>query len=411
MVQVLKLLESPQGTIAPGETAGLNFIFSPLEPRDYSATLPIKLGNGTKTALYLTGKGYHPLPAPVQPSVASSNTPSTQQSAQHKGSWESQIVGSTADKASWPGFSTASLVQLPRQLLSLSHGVVSFGPVSILGVSKQVIALTAGADFGVEFEWHLELLAHDKQLLDGSLQVEPMTGQLAPNGCCLCRLTFTAGLNPQLFEAGIKCLITPVAEALSPLQPARVPSINSPLSSPRRPAGGSGSLQAEPSPAVAGNPSTAQHGRRSPRMAASPEKGARAERGPAPVRQGSTGSSPAKDKGHTSQNRAPVSRTPSSSAGSPGGHKGTSPEKSPQKSPAVRAAKTASPVRAPGKAVSTGTSRSGSFPGHGAKPTARSPHKLRRESGEWTSALTTVMTDDDPCGCFVNCWEQSQALW
>lgn len=392
-LQVLKLLESPQGAIAPGATAGLNFIFSPLEPRDYSATLPIKLGNGTKTALHITGKGYHPLPAPVQPSVASSNTlttqQSTQQSAQQKGSWESQVLGSTADKASWPGFSTASLVQLPRQLLSLSHGVVSFGPVSILGVSKQVIALTAGAHFGVEFEWHLELLAHDKQLLDGSLQVEPMKGQLAPHGCCLCRLTFTAGLNPQLFEAGIKCLVTPVAEALSPLQPARVPSINSPLSSPRRPAGGSGSLQAEPFPAVVGNPSTAQHGRRSPRMASSPEKGARAERGPAPIRQGSTGSSPAKDKGHTSQNRAPLSRTPSS-AGSPGGHKGMSPEKSPQKSPAVRATKAASPVRAAGKATSTGNTLSGrTWPltGHGAKPTARSAHKLRRESGQGATAV------------------------
>ena len=380
-LQVLKLLDSPQGTIAPEGTAGLNFIFTPLEARDYSITLPMKLGNGAKTALHIKGAGYHPLPAPDQSSATSDESLGSQQRV----TWESQILGSTTDKASWPGFSTASLVQLPQQLLSLSHGVVSFGPVSVLGVSKQVIALRAGADFGVEFEWRLETLSHDKQLLDGCLKVEPMTGQLAPNGCCLCRLTFTAGLNPQLFEAGIKCVVSPVTEAVSPLQPARVPSINSPLNSPRRSASGSSS-QAEPSPVVVGKLSTAQHGRRSPRMAASPEKGARAERGlaGAPVKQGSLGSSPSKDKGHSSQNRAPVSRT-SSSVGSPGGHKGMSPQRSPQKSPAVTNAKATSPVRAAGKTSSTSTTalgRSGSLIDSGAKPTARSPHKPRRESGQ-----------------------------
>ena len=391
-LQVLKLLDSPQGTIAPGGTAGLNFIFSPLEARDYSITLPIKLGNGAKSALHIIGAGYNPLAAPGQ----SSDTSNDSFGSQQRVTWESQILGSTADKASWPGFSTASLVQLPRQLLSLSHGVVSFGPVSILGVSKQVIALTAGADFGVEFEWRLEALARDKQLLDGCLQVEPMRGQLAPNGCCLCRLTFTAGLHVQLFEAGIKCLVTPVAEAVSPLQPARVPSINSPLNSPRRSASGSSS-QAEPSSAVAGQLSTAQHGRRSPRLASSPEKSARAERGlaGAPVKQGSPSSSPSKDKGRSSQNRAPVSRT-SSSVSSPGGHQGISPRKSPQKSPAVRAAKATSPVRAAGKASSTSTTasgRHGSLTGSGAKTTARSPHKPRRESGQ----LICANQCDDQC--------------
>ena len=380
-LQVLKLLDSPQGTIAPGGTAGLKFIFSPLEARDYNVNLPMKLGDGAKTALHIKGAGYHPLAAPDQ----SPDTSNDSLDSQQRVTWESQILVSTADKASWPGFSTASLVQLPRQLLSLSHGVVSFGPVRILGVSKQVVALTAGADFGVEFEWCLELLAHDEQLLDGCLQVEPMRGQLAPKGCCLCRLTFTAGLNPQLFEAGIKCLVTPVAEAVSPLQPARVPSINSPLNSPRRSASGSSS-QAEPSPAVAAKLSTAQHGRRSPRMAISPEKGTRAERGlaGAPVRRNSPTSSPSKDKGHSSQNRAPISRS-SSFVGSPGGHKGMSPQKSPQKSPAVRAAKATSPVKTVGKTSSTSTTalgRSGSQTGSGVKPTARSPHKPRRESGQ-----------------------------
>lgn len=304
--------------------------------------------------------------------------------------WEAQ-TDSAADKATWPGFSAASLVQLPRQLLSLSHGLVSFGPVSITGVSKRVIALTAGPHFGIEFKWHLDVLGRDKQLLDGFLQIEPCSGQLAADECCLCRLTFTAGLNPQLFEAGIKCHVTPVSEALFPLQPARVPSINSPLSSPRRAA--SGSSQAESSPAAAGNLSTAQHERRSPRISTSPEKGGKGLAG-APIRQGTSGS-PSKDRsqsshgsrGLASQNRAPVSRT-SSSVTSSAGHKGMAPQKSPPKG-TVRAAKAASPAKAAGKASSiTSSGRGGSLSSPSAKPKTRSPHKPRQESGQltWTTS-------------------------
>lgn len=354
-----------------------------MEARQYHTILPIKLGNGAKTALHISGTGYHPLVAPVDSSVACD---ASWDVGQQRVTWQSQL-DSAADKATWPGFSAASLVQLPQQLLSLSHGLVSFGPVSILGVSKRVIALTAGPDFGVEFEWHLDVLGRDKQLLDGSLQMVPSSGQLAPNGCCLCRLTFTAGLSPQLFEAGIRCLVAPVTEALSPLQQARVPSINSPLSSPRRAT--SGSSQADSSPAAAGNLSMAQHGRRSPRIATttSPEKGGKGLAG-APVRQG-TSSSPSKDRSQgralASQNRAPTSRTSSS------GHKGGAPQKSPPKG-TVRTAKAASPVKAGSPTLAgRGTSLSSS----GTKPIPRSPHKPRRESGQFSlghSLVAKMMT-------------------
>ena len=385
-LQILMMLDSPQGTIAPDSTAGLNFVFIPLEARDYDITLPIKLGNGAKIALHICGKGYHPLPAVADSLSDESALVTAESSSRHQRvAWGSQI-DSAADKATWPGFSAASLVQLPQQLLSLSHGLISFGPVSIQGISKRVVALTAGADFGIEFEWSLELCAREKHLLDGSLQIEPLSGKLAPNDCCLCRLTFTAGLNPQLFEASIKCHATPVAEPLSPLQPTRVPSINSPLSSPRTAV--RTASHAESAQPAAGTHGTAQHGRRSPRMAISPRKGSRADPGlaGAPVRQGSLGS-PSKDKGLSSpsravasQNRAPLSRA-SSSSSSIGGQKGMSPQSSSSKA-TLRKGKAASPAKAAGKAGSpTLTGRAGSSVGAGVKPTARSPHKARRESG------------------------------
>ncbi len=384
--QILKLLESPQGIIPPGEVAGLNFIFSPLEDRMYNVTLPIKLGNGAKTALHLVGKGYHPLPsvadaAGMQQRLGSDSTLRTL--------WDTQIEAA-ADKATWLGFSAVCHVQLPRQLLSLSHGLVSFGPVSVQAVSKRVVAVVAGNDFGVTFEWALDVLGQERGLLDGSLQIEPSSGTLPPNGCCLCRLTFTAGLTSQLFEASIRCHVSPVAEPLSPLQPTRVPSLNSPLNSPRT--AGSASSQSDSAQKLAGNQSTAQHGRRSPRMATSPRKASsRAETGlaGAPVRQ----RSPTKDKSGTSpskssasQNRAPVSRT--SSMHSSGGQKVRSPPKSSGKT-----VKAPSPVKAAGKASSTASvGRVSSSVASRAKPVATSPHKNRRESGHFPVILISMCT-------------------
>ena len=315
-------------------------------------------------------------------SVTAAELPSRQRSI----AWGSQI-DAAADKATWPGFSEASLVQLPGQLLSLSHGVISFGPVSIQGTSKRIVALTAGTEYGIEFEWSLEVLAREHQLLDCSLQIQPSSGKLEPNGCCLCRLTFTAGLNSQLFEAGIKCRVTALAQPPSPLQPTRVPSINSPLNSPRTIAGATS--QAESSKPVAGNLSAAQHGRRSPRMSSSPRKGPRADSGlaGAPVRQGSLGS-PTKDKAQSSpsralasQNRAPISRT-SSSVSSSAGQQGMSPQKSSPRA-TVRSGKAASPAKAGGKASGAApTGKTSSPKGSGVKPSVKSPHKARRESGQ-----------------------------
>jgi len=386
--QILKLLEPPQGVIPPGGVAGLNFIFSPLEDRLYNVALPIKLGNGAKTALHLVGKGYHPLPAladsaGMQQPLSSDSTLRTL--------WDTQIEAA-ADKATWLGFSAVSQVQLPRQLLSLSHGLVSFGPVSIQAVSKRVVAVVAGNDFGVTFEWALDVLSQERGLLDGSLQIEPSSGTLPPNGCCLCRLTFTAGLNSQLFEAGIKCHVSPVAEPLSPLQPTREPSLNSPLNSPRT--AGSASSQSDSAQKLAGNQGAAQHGRRSPRMATSPRKASsRAESGlaGAPVRQ----RSPTKDKSgtsasksSTSQNRAPVSRT--SSMHSSGGQKVLSPPKSPVKS-SGKTVKAPSPVKAAGKASNTASiGRASSSVASRAKPAATSPHKNRRESGHFPVILVSM---------------------
>lgn len=223
VLQVLKLLDLPQGTVAPGQAAGLNFVFHPVEAKEYTVSLPIKLGNGAKETLTVTGKGFHPLPAAVQLPLAESSPTAISSTAGSAGEvsqamlrtlWQTQ-VDKDVDKATWPGFSSASSQHAQQQqLLVLSHGVVSFGPVSIKRCSKRVVALIAGAQHGVEFEWDLGMLGANG-CLDAQLDIQPASGKLAPGDCCLCKLTFQAGLNPQLFEGALQCkaLVVPNSAA------------------------------------------------------------------------------------------------------------------------------------------------------------------------------------------------------
>lgn len=227
-VQVLRLVGAPHGAIASGQSAGLNFVFSPVEAKEYSISLPIKLGNGIKDALTVMGKGFHPLSAAAQsaladPSAATVSVPAgtagDSSSPMLRTLWQSQVQ-QNADKATWPGFSAASSQQAQQQqLLVLSHGVLSFGPVSIKRHSKRIVALTAGPQHGAEFEWDLGMLGCDG-CLDGQLDIQPANGKLAPNECCLCKMTFTAGFNPQLFQGAIQCRAVALPQSAAPVQAA-----------------------------------------------------------------------------------------------------------------------------------------------------------------------------------------------
>lgn len=287
ILQVLRLEDGQQGTVAPGQSAGLNFLFSPVEAKEYSISLPIKLGNGTKDALTVSGKGFHPLPAVAQSALSDTSvTASNTAGSAGQGTdpmlrtlWQSQAEHE-ADKATWPGFSPASSQQAQQQQLCvLSHGVVSFGPVSIKRCSKRVVALTAGPQHGLEYEWDLGMLSANG-CLDGQLEVQPASGKLAPGQCCLCKLIFTAGLNPQLFEGAIQCRAVPLPPSEVPAPAAAEPTaVRSPgIALPTRSAGtqphdpliGGRAAKRQSSNLAQSVPSMTGSSQRSPRVSGSP---------------------------------------------------------------------------------------------------------------------------------------------
>lgn len=54
------------GEIPPGDVAVFNWLFQPLEAKQYSVALPLGLGPAAPVPLLLRGRGYHPRQAPEQ---------------------------------------------------------------------------------------------------------------------------------------------------------------------------------------------------------------------------------------------------------------------------------------------------------------------------------------------------------
>lgn len=420
-MQVLQLLNAPQGSVAPGHAAGLNFVFSPVEAKEYTVSLPVQLGNGTKETLTVTGKGFHPLAAAVQSVLADSSVAPASSSAGTAGEgsnamlrtlWQSQVADD-ADKATWPGFSAASSRQAQQQQpLTLSHGVVSFGPVSIKRHSKRVVALVVGPHHAVEFEWDLGMLSANG-CLDGQLEIQPANGRLAPGECCLCKLTFTAGLNPQLFEGALHCKAvalphsqaaaqapaasTSAAEGSSSVQGLHRDDVQSQVS----PGIVSKAAMQQTSSTVHSKPCTTGNDRRSPQLPSSPgvasgvgANSPRQQGKAALAKQGGLGSpskgrtpispmSPAPSQRRTSvssQSRTPTSRSPADK--SPQQQKAAAPALH-QSSPSKGSSRSSLGGTSPKKGVKAKQSpaRISSITNLPARSASQSPMKPKQEPG------------------------------
>lgn len=53
--------------------------------------------------------------------------------------------------------------------------------------------------------------------MDGQLDVDPARGELQPGESCICKLSYQAGLLPELFQGEVTC----VAQAAAEEQPPR----------------------------------------------------------------------------------------------------------------------------------------------------------------------------------------------
>lgn len=88
-------------------------------------------------------------------------------------------------------------------------------------MTRRIVVLTNTSEYPLNFEWDLGIFGAQPPAVAGTgsaiqagLTISPMRGQLEPGGAqCVCRLSFEAGVTPQLFEAEVRCRVSVDEEA------------------------------------------------------------------------------------------------------------------------------------------------------------------------------------------------------
>ncbi|CAM6104682.1 unnamed protein product [Calypogeia fissa] len=189
--------QNPVGVIPAQESILLNWMFQPLEPKLYSVRVPVHINNGEGKILMIEGSGVHP-----QNKFELGMSPPIN---------EPLNVGQTYN---WP--------DLP---LILSTELIDFHHVIELSDNHRLLAIQClSTDCKVEFSWHNS--AAIEKNVQGKFQVYPQQGILEPGKQVLCKVNFTAGFQPQVFETTM-CLATkriPIEyEELIEIPPGRPP--------------------------------------------------------------------------------------------------------------------------------------------------------------------------------------------
>ena len=97
---------------------------------------------------------------------------------------------------------------LPPGDFQLSTRLV-FGTVPALSVNRRVVLLRSTAEVDYDFNWDLGAVGGVG--IDGDCKVEPKSGVLPAGGTVFCKVVFTAGAKPQVFDGSVRCELSPVS--------------------------------------------------------------------------------------------------------------------------------------------------------------------------------------------------------
>ena len=184
---------NPEGTIPPYGTVLLNFLFQPLEAREYSASIPVAVEGSDGAELVLRGRGFHPLEAGTeQPSAAEA-----------------------ADASDFAPVAPRPTLALQWQLGEVSPEVLHLRDVPALSVSRRLVLVTNRSTGPVDFSWDVGLAATD--MVESSLRFEPPSGRLEAGASALVKAVISAGARPQIFAVNACCTFTSV-------EPPKLPS-------------------------------------------------------------------------------------------------------------------------------------------------------------------------------------------
>ncbi|XP_077947353.1 cilia- and flagella-associated protein 65 isoform X2 [Gasterosteus aculeatus] len=160
---------NPEGTVLPGKTAMLEWIFSPLEAKMYHMDVSISVQDGDSTLVRFEGCGFD---SPTKPFKCSDS------------------------EASEP---CVKRVPFPGQVVCLSEDSVSLGNIPVCSRSSRILFLTnLSHTDSVHYRW-------DEQSCEQVVQIHPKRGVLSPEESALCVLTFTSADYPTCYQLDVIC--------------------------------------------------------------------------------------------------------------------------------------------------------------------------------------------------------------
>lgn len=203
--EIMKLASTAAATgeIEPHGTAILNWLFTPLEDKQYEAQVLVHLSSGDTQFITLRGNGYHPKQRRQQPS---------QERAVHAATGEG-----FPSWLGWPCFNAGPALGLTERLLTVSSEALSLSTMLVGGLVRALLVLQNDSCWPLAFAWDLGcfLSVEQQRTIGGMLELLPASGTLAPGERLVCRVCFQAGLQPQLFEAEVNCCVKVDTDAVT----------------------------------------------------------------------------------------------------------------------------------------------------------------------------------------------------
>uniref|UniRef100_S4R5T4 Uncharacterized protein n=1 Tax=Petromyzon marinus TaxID=7757 RepID=S4R5T4_PETMA len=175
---------TPEGNIAPGETAHTLWLFSPLEAKTYTVDVPIHVLHGESSLVTFRGVGFD-----------------EQQTDNTHLNWVHSLTQLLPSAAPFP--------HLPLQLSHLSVEQLSFGELPVYSKSTRIVFLSnTSKDRAVFFIWRNPAHVDTEQVLN----LDPKEGMLHPGGSVLCKLTLRALGQPILYDLDLVCEVIDMME-------------------------------------------------------------------------------------------------------------------------------------------------------------------------------------------------------
>ncbi|KAJ3105560.1 hypothetical protein HDU97_007902 [Phlyctochytrium planicorne] len=164
---------NPSGCIQPGGTVTVDWIFRPLEAKEYKVDIPISINGGKTHIVTFYGEGLPSLDTESDPDLLKDSIPTIQK------------------------------LLIPRQLASISLERVNFGFIPIGSQSRQITVLRNDTDdMEISFMWKIP------KNLERILFVSPETGRLEKGQSRVCKFTFYPIGNLRIYDFDIPCEIT-----------------------------------------------------------------------------------------------------------------------------------------------------------------------------------------------------------